>query len=451
MEQKVQHRLLISVCFLILFGLLAVQGYLLRNTYRLNLANYHNGILSAVLKLESDPAIKAINEQYLTNLVDCSKYLDSGKFDETQFKTSLRQKDEQVSERSDSILKIHALNNALLKDVRQRSAYTSIVIKGASRSITPVQTAGPCLTITRPGKTGFSIISLGDNNGMTDRSGTKGELHITYSMAEELEVPTLPLVIVRQLALVGGLSLVLLIAVIVLFYRILSAAGRQRKIAELKTDLVNNITHELKTPLSSMAIAFKTLRRIDVEAPPQQKQLIAALERQHHKLTKTVERVLESAMEQKGPNSFAELNMTTLLDRYTDGLISETHPVSASIEPGSYIVKGTESVIESAIDNLLENAQKYSEPGSAIRILGKHESDRYRVDIIDSGKGIAKEFQKDLFQKFYRVPENNLHSVKGLGLGLYLSRQSIKSIGGDVLLTSSSPDGSVFTIFLSLS
>src|SRR5476651_100512 len=237
MEQKVQHRLLISVCFLILFGLLAVQGYLLRNTYRLNLANYHNGIAAAILKLESDPDNKAINDQYLKNLVDCSKALDSGRFDETQFKTSLRLKDQQVSERLDSILKIHAINNAILKDVRQRSAYTSIVIKGASRTLAPVQISGEPLTVTRPGKTGFSLISLGDNTGMTDRSGTRGELHITYSIARDLEVPKLPPVIVTQLALVGGLSLVLLIAVVILFYRIISAASRQRKIAELKTDL----------------------------------------------------------------------------------------------------------------------------------------------------------------------------------------------------------------------
>jgi len=74
----------------------------------------------------------------------------------------------------------------------------------------------------------------------------------------------------------------------------------------------------------------------------------------------------------------------------------------------------------------------------------------YRIDIIDSGQGIAKEYQKRLFEKFYRGSEKNQHTVKGLGLGLYLSRKELRSIGGNLELTSSNDTGSRFTIYLLL-
>lgn len=450
MEQKARFRSLVFSCIVVLLALVAIQLYLLRNTYRLSLANYHSGITTGFTKFQSDTGYKKVELQYIYNLMDCAGRLNSGKVNETAFRALLRQKDQKVSEQIDSILKLRALKRVDLKDIRQHAAYTSITIRGTTTSFNPVKTSDSPLTVTLPEKANTGVISLGESTGTAERTGTNGELHIAYSFSRTLEVPALPPDVIRQLTLVGGLSVVLLIAVVSMVYCILVTAQRQRKIAELRADLVNNITHELKTPLSSMAIVFKTLNHLGYNTgTSQQIELMAALERQHQKLNQTVERVLESAMHRQ-THVIVNLDIASLLKEYQQGIISENHQVSFSFDSGPCYVKGIKGLIEAVLDNLIENAQKYTEPGSPVQVTGKPGDNRYCIHVADSGKGIAKEYQKHLFEKFYRVPENNLHSVKGLGLGLYLVRQAAKNIGGDVQLTSSSPSGSVFTLILPL-
>jgi len=436
---------------MILCGLAAIQIYLVRNTYRLTTASYRNAVNAALLKLESDPVYKRIRERYDINLTNRSKDLISGKTGAGEFRTRLRHDDLVISGRLDRIVKAAAKLNGQLSGVSERLAYSAITITGAGRTMNPVYKPGPLLSLSPTQQTGAgNIVGMGENTGNIERTGTAGELHIAFSMVRQLDIPSLPMAVFRQLALVGGLSFLLLLAVVVLFYLVLRSAQRQRKIAELRADLVNNITHELKTPLSSMAIAFKTLKHPATgRQTSQQKEVIAAMERQHHKLNETVERVLESAVHKLTENT-RTADIVSILRHYGNNMIAEDYPVSVAVGPGPCLVRGSEGLIESVIDNLIENARKYTEPGSPIGLSGKAESYRYRVDVTDSGKGIAEEFQKHLFEKFYRVPEKDLHSVKGLGLGLYLSRKAAQSIGGEVLLSSSSPCGSVFTLYLSL-
>lgn len=244
--------------------------------------------------------------------------------------------------------------------------------------------------------------------------------------------------------------MLLLAAVVLLFFIIINSAQKQKKIADLKAALINNISHELKTPLSSMSVVLKTLALPRVSADAfVSNELLFTLERQHSRLNRTVERVLESAVP-RDEIQLETFDISKFLIQYQGDLFMETHSVSISIQPGSYYVKGCKGSVEAAIDNLIENARKYSEPGSGIHIRGQQDGNRYRIDVIDAGFGIAKESQKNLFEKFYRVPGKDQHAVKGLGLGLFLGREGIRRIGGDLRLTSSTSAGSVFTIYLLL-
>jgi two-component system phosphate regulon sensor histidine kinase PhoR len=199
-----------------------------------------------------------------------------------------------------------------------------------------------------------------------------------------------------------------------------------------------------------MAIAFKTLKILGIaKLDSDHIKVLEVLERQHQKLTRTVERVLDSAIPFNNKTKHS-IDINSLLQGYQNYSMSEDH--NATIQTGDRCnwVIGTQSLIEGAIDNLLDNAVKYSSRGSEIIISGVTENDRYRVDITDSGKGIPAVFQNQLFDKFFRVPEKDLHSVRGLGLGLYLSRQAVRSIGGELVLSRSSETGSTFTIYLSI-
>jgi K+-sensing histidine kinase KdpD len=294
-----------------------------------------------------------------------------------------------------------------------------------------------------------SIINMGEGLGAMER-GRAEELHIEYNYSRMFQVPSLPSPIFWELVQIGGLSLMLLTAVVVLFFIIVNSAQKQRKIAELRADLVNNISHELKTPLSSMSVALKTLALPCVSADAfRSNELLIALERQHSKLNRTVERVLESAVQQD-EIELETFDISKFLKQYQDDLFMETHSISISIQPGSCYVKGTQGSVEAAIDNLIENAQKFSRTGSGIHIRGKQDGTRYRIDVVDAGFGIAKESQKNLFEKFYRVPGKDQRAFRGLGLGLFLSREGIMRTGGDLQLTSSSSTGSIFTIYLLL-
>ena len=436
------------MCLFIISGLIAIQFYLVRNTYRLNEKNYHNEVTAAFLKFQSTETYKAIAKGYYETLIESAVALDANKISETDFKASIQRKGKVVSGRLDSILRIEAKKTLKLMDVSERVSFVSIVIRGAKGVTIPIQKKAQPLIIGGLNIPDTKIIPIGESNGSIELNTGSLRLNTSYMLLKNLQVPAFPPMIIRQMVLIGGLSLLLLTSVVILFYFVLGSGLKQQRIAELRADLVNNITHELKTPLSSMAIAFKTLSLIenDHKAMPYQK-LIATLERQHAKLMQTVNRVLESA---SGDSvlPIASIDIIAILKSYEEDVIFGSHPFSITAVPDVYFVKGSQSIIEAVIDNLLENASKYTAPGSPIQVIGKPDNERYRIDVIDTGKGIDHAFQKHLFNKFYRVAENNLHSVKGLGLGLYLSRKALNNIGGEISLTASSAQGSIFTIYL---
>ena len=449
MPRKQRLKVLVASCFAVFFGLVAIQLYMLRNTFLLNVANYRFSVKAAAIKLQADSTYNVTLSNLQLNLVSCAEKLASGEINQAQFLNQLKDSDEKVMMKLDSIIRIRAKTNILLKDVNELSTYTSIIITKPGGRFIPVTTSAPLRLGTLSMDTDKTLIELGEGLGVSER-GENDELQIRFLYKRNLQIPTLPHSILLQFLTIGGLAVVLLTAVVSLFFVVISSAQKQTKLAELRANLVNNISHQLKTPLSSMAVALKTLKFPGIEANTiKSKELLTVIERQHTKLNRTVERVLESSVQ----NNFIKLeefDISKFLNQYQNDLLINTHSVFMSIEPNQCVVTGVRGIVESAIDNLLENAQKYSPPNTNIYLEGKIDNTMYRIDIIDSGQGIAKEYQKRLFEKFYRGSEKNQHTVKGLGLGLYLSRKELRSIGGNLELTSSNDTGSRFTIYLLL-
>jgi two-component system, OmpR family, phosphate regulon sensor histidine kinase PhoR len=449
MENKAGFRSLICICVVILTGSIFIQCYLLRNTYKLNLANYHNQIRATVLDLYISPSFQKVNRGFLNNIMDGARKVRDGLADQRSFRQTLERKDREIAKGISSLLTAHAAADGVLQNVSFLTGYSYIEVRSNGKTIIRLKDPKESVKITAMQRRGYEVISMGQNNGSTDQTAPD-DLAINYTNHIYLVVPAMPFSILEQLLIVGSLSLLLLTAVVLLFYRIIRSAQRQTRITELREDLVNNITHELKTPLSSMAIAFKTLHLKAYEEDRMLRaELLLNLERQHRKLTSTVERVLESSVEREHHQN-ERTDIVALLYDYKKTHLQESHELQVFAGYEACEVAGISAVIEAAIDDLVENAQKYSPAGSVIQIIGKKEKDNFRIDVIDEGIGIDPVYQKLLFEKFFRVPQHYLHSVQGLGLGLFLSRRSLKGIGGDLQLTVSSPKGSIFTIYLTL-
>jgi len=449
MENKGRFNLLICICVIILTGLVSIQYYLLRNTHQLNLTNYHNQVKAAISKMYADSVFQEVNHRYLKNLIHCAKLIHRGEIDQVQFEQTLRENNNKNMNSMDSLYRARPNETVRIEDIHFRTGYSLIKVEYANKAIVNLIRPEEKARLLKPIRKGFDMLSLGQNNGSIDQTGIDS-LRISYINLIYLEIPKLPVSILKQLALVGGLSLILLIAVVTVFYKVIRSAQRQRKITDLREDLVNNITHELKTPLSSMAIAFKMLHlKAIAHDTKEQKELIQNLERQHKKLSTTVERVLESSVNKDAVRA-ERIDVVALLNNYKKTLLLDSHKLDIFTGDEPCYVLGIEGPIVAAIDNLVENAQKYSAVGSLIRIEGKREWGKFRIDVIDAGIGIDKIYQDYLFEKFFRVPQRYVHSVQGLGLGLYLSRQSVQSFGGDLQLTNSSAQGSIFTIYLPL-
>ncbi|MBB6500997.1 sensor histidine kinase [Pedobacter cryoconitis] len=251
-----------------------------------------------------------------------------------------------------------------------------------------------------------------------------------------------------QMASIFLLAVGLIVAVIILFYLMFSAIFRQKKIAEIQTDFANNITHELKTPLSSVSIIIKSLGKQEVQANPVLfNELLQSLSRQQIKIQQTVDSVLESATLTELKIEKTSINISTCLNEYAKSIFLDTHTLITDISPETFILRTHLPTLQNALNNLVENAVKYTPAGTTIT-LKAYSGDNYYIEVIDKGSGIAISQQTMIFNKFYRISEQNRHTVKGLGLGLYISKHAIEQLGGHLTLKSEPGSGSTFIIQL---
>lgn len=239
----------------------------------------------------------------------------------------------------------------------------------------------------------------------------------------------------------------LIAGIVILFYVMFRTLLQQKKLADIQTDLTNNITHELRTPLSSLAIIIKTLRKtISHERFEVHHDLITSLERQHHKLLHIVDRVLESAWVADAPLQMKACEMNSLVRQTATDFPMETHSLKLNIPQDEVWMNTDEYVLTSIIHNLLDNGAKYSDAGTQLVVQTRLDKDCYLITIQDHGKGIARSEHEKIFSKFYRIAEKDLHTVKGVGLGLYLCMIHTKRLNGTLSVASEPSKGSTFTL-----
>lgn len=227
---------------------------------------------------------------------------------------------------------------------------------------------------------------------------------------------------------------------------------KQKKLADIKNDFVNNMTHELKTPLATVLAATETLQQFKLKDNMQKVDLYLQMtHRSATHLTNLIDQILHLAVgEKKGMHLQAEpVSINELLQQLVDThqLINQ-HQITFSRESGMPSINIDKMHIANAVNNLLDNAIKYTIGSINIRVVSKLVDNQWMLSIADNGIGIASSDVKHIFQPFYRVPTGNTHRVKGFGLGLHYVKQVITGHKGRIEVESSPGKGSTFTIYL---
>jgi two-component system phosphate regulon sensor histidine kinase PhoR len=269
-----------------------------------------------------------------------------------------------------------------------------------------------------------------------------------------LLVPDIKSVVLKSLGWMIAGAIIFTLIIITAFYITLSTLLRQKKLSEIKNDFINNMTHELKTPLATISLAVDALKNEKVLADESKRNYFMGMIREENKrMNKNVETILQSAqMEQqdlklnKTPQHIHAL-IHKVVDQFQLQIADKKGNVIFHLQATDDIINLDEVHFANLLSNLIDNAIKYSkEEGFAIRIYTKNIGKYIRIVIEDNGIGMNKETLKRIFEKFYRAHTGNIHNVKGFGLGLSYVKAIVTLNNWKLHVKSQENVGSEFTI-----
>ncbi|MFL2581987.1 MAG: sensor histidine kinase [Flavobacteriales bacterium] len=253
---------------------------------------------------------------------------------------------------------------------------------------------------------------------------------------------------------IGIASGIVIFGIIGFFIYVIIMFMRQKKLDEMKTDFINNMTHELKTPISTISLSSNVIMNKDIISQPERLYHYAEIiNHENERLKSQVERVLQLALfEQKdfGLN-FQSISVGRIIEK-----AMEPFKLLLQEKNGKYSIGGDDLFIEAdehhfyhAISNLIDNAIKYcKEENPSIEITTTNLGKTISIKVKDNGIGMEKEEMKHIFKKFYRAPTGNVHNVKGFGIGLSYVEQIVKMHNGSIKVNSWKNKGTTFDITL---
>ncbi|OAV43495.1 sensor histidine kinase KdpD [Lewinella sp. 4G2] len=267
-----------------------------------------------------------------------------------------------------------------------------------------------------------------------------------------VKFPTRTGYIWKKMQLVLFLSLILALTVAFFIYSVIVII-RQRRLATMQKDFIDNMTHEFKTPLSTIRIAAGVFLRDDYVSHDKRLSRYAQLiHQQYERLNGQVEKVLNISRIEKGNFEIKQerVDLQDLLPDLLNSTRARTEELNGSLRtdfPDTPLpVMADPLHLSNILHNLLDNAVKYSGNTPELTVAGHRESNHLTVSVTDRGPGIAPEHQANLFEKFYRIPTGDVHDVKGFGLGLFYVAQICKAHGWPIDVKSTLGKGTTFSI-----
>ncbi len=246
---------------------------------------------------------------------------------------------------------------------------------------------------------------------------------------------------------------IILLVVIIFFGYAMFVILQQKRLSEMQRDFINNMTHEFKTPISTIAISSDVIANPHiVETPERLSTYAGIIKEEAGRLNRQVEKVLQIAKEER--NEFRlnkeQVDLHELVKNAADSFGVTIHDkqgkITLDLKAANHLVNADRQHLANVIYNLLDNAVKYTNEAPLIKIGTVNFDKKILLSVQDNGIGIKKEYQRKIFDKFFRVPSGNLHNVKGFGLGLSYVRNIVNAHGWKIKVDSEPGKGSTFTL-----
>ena len=249
-------------------------------------------------------------------------------------------------------------------------------------------------------------------------------------------------------------SAVVILTLLIAFYLFARIILRQRKLSVLKNDFINNMTHEFKTPLTNISLALENLAAKKSTHDSVEEKVLKIIGHETERLRENVDRILQVARFEKETLhlSLEETDVHQLIHKtvaaFEPVINGNGTTIQCDLKADNPVVKADETLLFNAIYNVIDNGISYNAGKPVITITTGSQRNGVFIKIKDNGIGISAAHQKKIFENFYRVPQGNLHDVKGYGLGLSYVKLIVNAHSGAVEVNSQPGQGSEFKIFI---
>jgi two-component system, OmpR family, phosphate regulon sensor histidine kinase PhoR len=253
--------------------------------------------------------------------------------------------------------------------------------------------------------------------------------------------------------LIGSMlfSLIIISTFALSLYMIIS----QKKINEMKSDFINNMTHEFKTPIATISLAADTIANKKIICDEEKvRHFVGMIKKENDRMNQQVENILQISTLDKSEMDFVfmETDLHEVIRHGVETIGIQVHDrggkIECSLDAQNSIVIGDKEHLRNLVHNLLDNANKYSEENPEIKVLTKNNNYGIFLVVEDKGIGMTKAVQSKIFERFYRQTSGNIHNVKGFGLGLNYAKSIVDAHNGTISVESEPGSGSRFTVFI---
>lgn len=258
--------------------------------------------------------------------------------------------------------------------------------------------------------------------------------------------------VIKQMTALFIFAILLIGVVVAAFTMAYRSIRKQMQLSALKDDLISNISHELKTPVSTVKVALEALQGMDTATKRDtMHNYLRMAEQEVNRLDNLVNKIMQTVVGES--TSFYQKNLLDISAIITSAahemqvLASERKAtIETDLLPDKLLMIGDAFHIQAAIHNVLDNAIKYGGEHPHVIITSEIAGAFIQIQISDNGPGIPEAYRKKIFEKFFRVPAGNTHNTKGYGLGLHYVQQVIEACGGTISVHNNPVDGCTFTI-----
>ena len=252
----------------------------------------------------------------------------------------------------------------------------------------------------------------------------------------------------------GGLILALVTTTVAGTSATLAVLYREAEVARLQTDFVNKVSHDLRTPLTSIRMFVETLQLGRLQDPERQAEALEIIADETARLSTLINRLLDWARMESGKRTFqlrrqrVEEIVDAALQAFEPQRLAGGTELTRSVEANLPLVAADPQALTEAVLNLLNNAHKYTGPVKKIAVTARREGPSVVIRVSDNGPGIPRRDQKRIFDKFYRAQDPLARSIEGTGLGLAMVKHIVRAHGGHVAVESEVGKGAAFSIAL---